>query len=105
MAFIKGVLREELENSKAMVKSYEKALKELPEGSLCVLKRNNKPYYYIKVRKGGEVLNIYKKKPSPEEIKRYAEAKIMRKKYRNLLSRAKKQVKYLKGVLRGKEPI
>jgi hypothetical protein len=64
MGVIKGVLKEELKNSVAMVKSYEKALKELPKGSLCVLKRANKPYYYLKIRKGGHVLNIYKKKPA-----------------------------------------
>ena len=38
-------------------------------------------------------------------IKKYKEAKLLRAKYRKLLSRVKKQIKFLRGALRGKEPV
>ena len=68
---IKGVLKEELENSLRMRRQYESALKKLPK----------------------------------KEIEKYEEAKKLRAKYRNLLSQVKKQIKFLKGTLRGKEAI
>ncbi|MEI7543024.1 MAG: hypothetical protein WCJ94_07220 [bacterium] len=105
MGVIKGVLKEELNNSLKMKKSYDKALRELPVGALYPVKRRKKVYYYLKVRVKDKVKNIYKGNPSAKEIKKYENAKIMRKKYRNLLSKVKKQIKYLKGVLRGKESI
>ena len=39
------------------------------------------------------------------ESSAYEEAKKLRAKYRNLLSQVKKQIKYLRGALRGKESI
>ncbi len=62
-------------------------------------------YYYLVKREGNKVVYIYVKKPSPEEIKRFGEAKRLRAKYRTSLSKVKKQVRFLKGALRGKEPI
>jgi hypothetical protein len=47
----------------------------------------------------------YKGKISEAERNKYQEAKVLRAKYRKLLSQVKKQVKFLKGVLRGKESI
>ena len=103
---IKGVLREELDNSIRMKKKYEEELSNLPVGSLIRKKINGHEYYYIVLRENGEVKFIYKGKNVPEDlIKEYARAKELRKKYRNALSQIKKQIKFLKGALRGQESI
>ena len=102
---IKGVLAEELENSLRMKKEYEEALRRLLQGCLAKRKIKGHDYFYLVKRVDKKVKYIYKGKVSEEEIKKYEEAKVMRAKYRNLLSRVKKQIKFLKGALRGKEAV
>jgi len=103
---IKGVLKEELANSLRMKKRYERELAKLPKGSL--VKRNIKghEYYYLVCRENGKFKSIYKgKSVRDKDLKKYQEAKNLRSKYRKALSQLKKQIRYLKGVLRGKEEI
>ena len=102
---IKGVLREELENSERMKVRYEEELACLPRGSLVkrVIKGNE--YYYLVYREDGKVRSDYRGKSSPEEIAEYAEAKRKRAQYRKQLSKVKKQIRFLRGALRGKETI
>lgn len=102
---IKGVLAEELENSIRMKKEYEEALKRLPEGCLAARKIRGHSYFYLVKRVDKKVRYIYKGKVPEEEIKKYEEAKVLRAKYRKLLSQVKKQIKFLKSSLRGKEAI
>jgi hypothetical protein len=103
---IKGVLREELDNSISMKKKYEEELSNLPVGSLIKKKIRGHEYYYIVLRDQGNVKFIYKgKNISKDLIKEYARAKDLREKYRKSLSQLKKQIKFLKGALRGKESI
>lgn len=102
---IKGVLAEELENSLRMKREYENALNELPGGCLRAKNINGRCYYYLVKRVGKKVKYIYKGKVSKEERKKYKEAKALRAKYRKLLSQVKKQIKFLRSSLRGKEPI
>jgi hypothetical protein len=105
MGVIKGVLKEELENSLQMRKDYERELAKLPKGSLVKKKIKGHEYYYLLLRERGKVKFIYKGKLSEEEIKEYREAKELRAKYRKLLSQVKKQIKFLRSALRGKEPV
>ncbi len=103
---IKGVLKEELENSIKMQQKYEEELQKLPVGSLIKKKIKGHEYYYIVMRENGKVKFVYKGKSVSEAlIEEYARAKEMRAKYRKLLSQLKKQIKFLKGALRGQEPI
>ena len=103
---IKGVLKEELENSIKMQKQYEEELQKLPVGSLIKKKIKGHEYYYIVMRENGKVKFVYKgKRVSKALIEEYARAKEMRAKYRKLLSQLKKQIKFLKGALRGQESI
>jgi len=102
---IKSVLAEELENSIRMKKEYEKALKKLPEGCISVKKIKGHKYCYLVKRIGKKVKHIYKGKMSKKEIKEYEEAKMLRAKYRNSLAQVKKQIKFLRGTLRGKEAV
>jgi hypothetical protein len=102
---IKGVLAEELENSLRMKRGYQEALKRLPQGCLAVRKIRGHKYFYLVKRVGKKVRYAYKGRIPEEEIKKYEEAKVMRAKYRKLLSQVKKQIRFLRGALRGKEAI
>src|SRR3989338_8678220 len=105
MGVIKGALREKLSNSLKMKKSYERELAKLPKGSLIQKKVKGHFYHYLLLREEGKVKFIYKGKVSSEEIKKYKEAKEYRAKYRKLLSKVKKQVRFLRSTLRGKESV
>jgi len=102
---IKGVLAEELENSLRMKKEYEEALRRLPKGCLSIKKIKGHKYCYLVQRVGKKIKYIYKGKISDEEKKKLQEAKELRAKYRKLLSQVKKQIRFLKGALRGKEAV
>jgi len=105
MGVIKGVLKEELENSLRMKKGYERELAKLPKGSLIKKRVKGHEYYYLLLRDKGKVKFIYKGKVSDEEIKKYEEAKEYRARYRKLLSQVKKQIRFLRSALRGKESV
>ncbi|MFH1617216.1 MAG: hypothetical protein ABIB65_01425 [Candidatus Margulisiibacteriota bacterium] len=102
---IKGVLAEELESSIQMKKEYEEALKKIPKGSLAIRKIRGHEYCYLAGRVGKKVKYRYLGKISASEKKKYLEATKMRAKYRKLLSKVKKQIKFLRSTLRGKEPV
>jgi len=102
---IKGVLAEELENSLRMKKEYEEALSRLPKGCLAIRRIRGHEYYYLVKRIDKKVKYIYKGKISEEEKKKYGEAKELRAKYRKLLSQVKKQIRFLRSSLRGKEAV
>jgi len=102
---IKGVLREELQNSERMKFRYEEELAALPKGSLVKRIIKGKPYYYLVYREGHKVRSEYRGKSSPEEIALYRNAKTKRAQYRSQLSKVKKQIRFLKGTLRGREAI
>jgi ABC-type phosphate transport system auxiliary subunit len=102
---IKGALAEELENSLRMKKEYEEALSRLPKGCLAIRKIRGHEYYYLVKRIGEKVKYIYKGKISEEEKKKYQEAKELRAKYKKLLAQVKKQIRFLRSSLRGKETI
>ncbi len=106
MGVIKDVLKEELDNSLRMKENYERELAKLPKGSLIKKKINGHEYFYLLMREKGKVKFVYKgKKLSVSEIKIYEKAKKYRAQYRNLLSECKKQIKFLRSTLRGKESV
>ena len=102
---IKGVLAEELSNSLRMKKEYEAALRKLPKGCLVAKSIRGHTYYYLVKREDKKVRYIYKGKISEEEKKKYEEAKMLRAKYRKLLSQVKRQIRFLRSSLRGKEAV
>ena len=105
MKVIKGILKEELNNSLRMRKDYQRELAKLPKGSLVKKKIRGREYYYLVLREKGKVKFIYKGKLNADEIKGYKQAKEYRAKYRKLISELNKQIKFLKGALRGKKPV
>ena len=105
MKVLKGVLREELDNSLRMKKSYERELARLPKGSLITKKIKGHQYHYLVLRERGKVRFLYKGKLSEQDVKKYKQVKEYRAKYRKLLSEVKKQIRFLRSTLRGKEPV
>lgn len=105
MGVIKNVLREELVNSLQMEKDYIRELAKLPKGSLIKKKVKGHEYFYVISRENGKVIFHYKGKLSLDEIKRYKEVKLYRAKYRKSLSNLRKQIKYLRSSLRGKQSV
>ena len=103
--FIKGVLREELENSLRMKQNYEEALAEIPKGSLVHRIIKGHPYYYLVFRDKGRVRSVYKGKLSKGEVEAYNKAKQQRARYRKHLSEINRQIRFLRKVLRGKEEV
>jgi len=103
---IKSILKEELTNSLRMQKLYEKELSKLPRGSISKRNIKGNEYYYLVYRENGKFKAVYKgKSVSDSVLEKYAQAKELRSKYRKAISQLKKQIRYLKGALRGKEDI
>ena len=102
---IKSILREELENSLRMKEKYERELSKLPKGSLVKRIIKGHEYYYLVYREEGKVKSDYRGKVSKSEIQKYKQAKEYRAKYRKLLSQVKKQIRFLRSTLRGKETV
>ena len=103
---IKSVLKEELANSCRMKLRYEQDLAKLPRGSLVRRIIKGREYYYLVYREEGKVKSDYMgRSVSDAELNRYREAKLLRARYRRALSLLKRQIRYLEGVLRGKEEI
>ncbi|HCE46666.1 MAG TPA: hypothetical protein DET40_24220 [Lentisphaeria bacterium] len=94
---IKGILRGELENSIRMKAGYERELSKLPIGSLARRKINGHHYYYLIYWDKGKVKSVYRGKVSDKILQKYSQVKQYRAKYRHLLSRLKKEIKFIKG--------
>lgn len=105
MRVIKGVLKEELANSLAMERSYERELAKLPKGSLVKKTIKGHVYYYLQVRENGKVRFLYRGKLSEREIEQYKQAKQYRAQYRRLLSEVRKQIRFLRTTLRGNKSV
>lgn len=106
MGAIKGVLREELENSLGMRKDYQRALNLHPGGCFVRKQINGNSYYYLALRDGKKVKFTYKGKSiSKEDVTELENAKCLRRKYKKLMQKVDKQIKYLKKALRGKEDV
>lgn len=98
--FIKDMLNEELRNSRQIKRDYERALKKLPRGSLVRKVIRGRPYFYLAHREGDKVQFDYLGKLSAEEVQHYEEVKSSRARYRRRLSEVKKQIAFLRKVLR-----
>lgn len=102
MGVLKGVLREELENSLDMCKRYREEIAKI-KGCLIRKKIGKRYYYYLAKRQGNKVKFIYKGPISEEIRKAYSRQRKMLLKYKKLLQQAKGQVKFIRRALRGKE--
>ena len=104
MGVIRGVLKEELENSRDMLKSYKREIAKI-KGCLIRKKIGKRYYYYLAKRQGKKVKFIYKGPISGEVKKAYVEQRKMLNKYKRLLLQVKNQIKFIRRALRGKEAV
>lgn len=102
---IKDVLREELENSLRMESDYTREVEALPRGSLVRKRIKGRCFYYLVFREGGKVKTEYKGRLSLDEIRRCKAQSASRRKLKEQLSQVRKQIRYLRSVLRGKYPV
>ncbi len=103
--FIKDMLNEELQNSMQIRKDYERALLEIPKGSLVRKIISGHEYFYLAYRDGKKVKFNYLGKLDKNEIVQYQEAKEYRNRYKKRISEIDKQIKFIRNALRGKESI
>jgi len=104
MGVIKGVLKEELENSRDMLKGYEGKIAEI-KGCLIRKRIGKRYYYYLVKRQGKKVRFIYQGPISQEVRQAYAKQRKLLSKYKKLLSQVKSQIKFIGRALRGKEAV
>jgi hypothetical protein len=106
MGIIKGVLKEELENSIKLKKDYEHELKLHPVGSIVKKYIKGHRYYYQAFRVGPNVRFIYKGKKLPEGfLAEFKKSKNLRAKHKKMVGQLTKRIKYLKRALSGKEDV
>lgn len=100
MDIMKGLAREELENSMRIKKNYEDAIKGLPKGSLSKKRINGREYYYLFYRESpNKVRSRYLGKLSDEEAKEYQEKIRKRRAYEKLVREARQQIAFFRRVL------
>jgi hypothetical protein len=104
MGVIKGVLKEELENSREMLKSYQREIANV-KGCLIRKKIGKRYYYYLAKRQGAKVRFIYKGPISAEVRDTYAKQRKLLRKYKKLLAQVKSQIRFIRRALRGKEAV
>ncbi len=100
MDIMKGLAREELENSIRIRDDYKKALSKLPKGSLSRKTIKGNEYYYLSYRdKSGRVQSRYLGKLSDAQLKRYREKIRRRREYSKLIKKSEKQITFFQKVL------
>lgn len=104
MGVIRGVLQEELDNSEKIVARYQEEIDKL-KGALVKKKVGNKCYYYLAVREGKKVRFIYKGVASEAKKNEFKRNKKKVKQYKDMVKKAKEQIKFLGRALRGKEAV
>ena len=98
---IKGVLQEELVNSRRMQRRYVQALRRLGKGSLVKKRIGGRAYYYLALREKGRVRFRYLGKLSAQELQMRRSQHQQRGQYRRLLRDVKEQIRFLERSLRG----
>ena len=98
---IKGVLQEELVNSRRMQRRYVQALRRLGKGSLVNKRIGGRAYYYLALREGARVRFRYLGKLSAQELQMRRSQHQQRGQYRRLLRDVKEQIRFLERSLRG----
>lgn len=103
---IKELLKEELGNSLRMERDYQRELAKLPRGSIVKKVIGGRVYFYVAFREKQQVRFLYKgRKMDDRDVVKYREAKRFRVQYRKLLSDVRKQIKFLRKVLRAKQAV
>jgi hypothetical protein len=104
MGVIKGVLKEELANSLHMLKRYQEESAKI-KGVLVRKKIGQKYYYYLAKRQGEKVKFIYKGPASQAVREAYLKQRKRLEQYKKFIFQVKKQIRFIRKALRGKESV
>lgn len=96
---LRGVIREELENAQGKLVHFRKVLKDLPRGSLVRKVIKGKVYWYMAERDGAKVRFHYMGKLESGDIAKHGEAKLLRGKYRRIISDLRAQIADYKRII------
>lgn len=103
MEFLVNILKEELSNSKRMVKLYQKELKSLPKGNIYKKNIGGHSYYYLQYKENNEQICKCLGKLNKKKINEYKKINDKRKQVQANLKEVKKQVKVLGHLLNDKK--
>ncbi len=104
---LKGVLKEEADNSIRLRKRYEQELARLPKGSLIEKNIKGRKYYYCVYRNdAGKVCFDYMGKDVSEKKKNeFAQIKKKRAQYRKLIRQLGQEIKFLRKSVGGRKSV
>jgi len=107
MMSLKGVLKEEVDNSIRLQKRYQKELSRLPKGSLIEKNIKGRKYYYCVYRnEQGKVCFDYLGKDISEKQKNdFAEIKKKRAQCRKFIGQLNKEIKFLRKSIGGRQSV
>lgn len=103
MKIIKGVLEDALKKAVLDEKECEKTLAGLPRGVLVKKYVKGRQYCYLMSREKGKVRFEYKGKLMGKDVQYYETVKKDRALHRNKLAGIRKQIAFIKKMLRSKE--
>jgi hypothetical protein len=101
MDMVKGVLREELEDSMETQDFYRKALENLPKGNVARKNIRGQAYYYLEYREGSKVKTDYlgRLPDDKEKIEDFQKKIAERKRYKKSLMEVNQKIEYLQKAL------
>jgi hypothetical protein len=103
MEILDGVLKEELERLKELVRNYEQEISELPKGSLVKKNIKGHIYYYLNYRKGVKGIFKYIGKLNKNELDKIKKKIEERRKLIKLNRKVKKDIKNLEKMIYGRK--
>lgn len=101
MGSIEAVLREELQRLRVAEKSYQRAMKGLPKGSIQHKRIKGRPYPYLAFRKAGKVAYRYLGRLSQDDLKAFRNGIEQRVRYERLCAEVRKSQRRLQRMIRG----
>ncbi len=103
MEILNGILKEELERLKALLRNYEQEISNLPKGSLIAKNIKGQIYYYLNYRKSGKGVFEYIGKLDKNDLDKLKKKIEERRKLAKLNREVKKDIKKLEKMIYGKK--
>ena len=100
MSVLRGILKEEHQRLKALLKMYGSEAKAFPKGSISLKHIRNGEYAYLAYRKRGRVCFDYLGAASSEQVQNMKQKVAERRKLEALVKKAKENLKEVEGMLR-----
>lgn len=103
MKSMEGILKQELLRLKEAERSYIREIAKLPRGSLQEKRIKGIVYPYLVSSKDSKISYRYLGDLSELELRKLKEDLALRRKYQNLLREVRRNMKRIKGIIRGRK--